>query len=702
MSDEKCELRSAQDLPVRSDFDETDVLAINALRALSIDASFKAKSGHPGAPMGMAPLMHVLFKKMRFNAATNKTWIDRDRFVLSNGHACSLLCAILHLYNYDISLDDLKRFRQMHSKTCGHPEAHVTPGVEVTTGPLGQGFANAVGLAIAQAHMAATYNRPGFDLFSNRTFVVFGDGCAMEGAASEAASLAGHLQLGNLIALYDDNHVCIDGDTNSTFTEDVLKRFESYGWHTQHVQDGNKDLDAISRAIDAAVAVKDRPSVIKITTTIGFGSLLQGTGGVHGSPLKADDIKQFKEKAGIPSEPFHVTQAVRDQYEDHARRGAHLEAEWQHVFEDYHKQEPDLHAQLVRRLARKLPLDWRKDLPRYSSSDEGIASRKLSESVLSKIEKTLPELVSGSADLTSSNLTRWKSATDFQASGTGIGQPEGRYLRWGVREHAMGAAMNGIAAYGANLIPAAGTFLNFVSYAAGAVRLSALGRLRVIWIATHDSIALGEDGPTHQPIETLAHFRAMPNLHVWRPADGNEMSAAYAVALEAEGTPSILALTRQPMPQLQQSSVEIASRGGYTVLMAENHSITLVSTGSEVSVCLEAVKLLRKENGVRARVVSMPCMEVFDAQSLAYRTSVLPAGTPIMSVEAASTQGWDKYTHVQFGINRFGESAPCDEVFELFEMTAAGVAERSLKTIEFYKGVKELKSPLERPFEQIV
>lgn len=590
------ELASEQDLPGDSRFGELDILAINTLRALSIDASFKANSGHPGAPMGLAPLAHVLFRKMQFNPITNKTWINRDRFVLSNGHACSLLYALLHLYGYDISVDDLKAFRQLGSKTCGHPEAHVTPGVEVTTGPLGQGFANALGLAIAQAHMAATYNRPGLNIFTNHTFVIFGDGCAMEGVASEAASLAGHLKLGNLIAIYDDNHVCIDGDINSTFTEDVVKRFEAYGWHTQSVEHGNTDLDAISRAIDAAMSVKDKPSMIKVTTTIGFGSLLQGTGGVHGSPLKVDDIKQFKEKAGISPEPFHIPKSVRTMYSKHAARGTLAEAQWSKTFTRYQTREPELHAELTRRLRGELPGDWQQILPIYRESDPSLASRKLSETTLTALQAALPELMSGSADLTSSNLTRWKDARDFQAADTGLGSGEGRYLRWGVREHAMGAAMNGIAAYGANLIPCAGTFLNFVSYAAGAVRLSALGQLRVIWVATHDSIALGEDGPTHQPIETLAHFRAIPNIHVWRPADGNETSAAYATALAASRTPSILALTRQGMPQLQASSIEKASRGGYTVLESKDANITIVSTGSEVSVCMDAAKVLSENH----------------------------------------------------------------------------------------------------------
>ena len=702
MSPIATELASANDLPTKSEYGSVDVLAINTLRALSIDASFKANSGHPGAPMGLAPLAHVLFRKMQFNPSTNKDWINRDRFVLSNGHACSLLYALLHLYGYDISLDDLKAFRQLGSKTCGHPEAHITPGVEVTTGPLGQGFANSVGLAIAQAHMAATYNRLDLDLFTNRTFVIFGDGCAMEGVASEAASLAGHLRLGSLIAIYDDNHVCIDGNINSTFTEDVLRRFEAYGWHTQHVEDGNTDLDAISQAIDAAIAVKDKPSVIKVTTTIGFGSLLQGTGGVHGSPLKAEDIKQFKEKVGISPEPFHVPDDVRRFYRKQAAKGAIAEAKWQEMFAAYTSQEPVLFAELSRRLRSELPDDWRKVLPTYNNADPSVASRKLSETVLSALDNVLPELISGSADLTSSNLTRWKNATDFQAPETRLGRRDGRYLRWGVREHAMGAAMNGIAAYGANLVPCAGTFLNFVSYAAGAVRLSALGRLRVIWIATHDSIALGEDGPTHQPIETLAHFRSMPNLHVWRPADGNETSAAYAVVLAASRTPSILALTRQGMPQLQASSIEKASKGGYTVLERESAGITLVSTGSEVCVCMDAAGVLLEKHGIQARVVSMPCMEVFDTQPMTYRSSVLVPRIPILSVEAGSTQGWERYSNVQFGINRFGESAPCKDVFECFNMTPAGVVERALKTMDFFKDGRSVWSPLERPFEQVV
>lgn len=677
-----------------------DQVAINTLRALSIDASFKANSGHPGAPMGLAPIAHVLFGLMNFNPETKKDWINRDRFVLSNGHACSLLYSLLHLYGY-LSLEDLKGFRQLGSKTPGHPESHDTPGVEVTTGPLGQGFANAVGLAIAQAHMAARYNRPGFELFSNYTFVIFGDGCAMEGVAAEAASLAGHLQLGRLIAIYDDNHVCIDGNINSAFTEDVSKRFEAYGWHTQHVTNGNTDLDAMRNAIQAAMADLERPSMIKITTTIGYGSEKEGTAAVHGSPLAADDIGQFKKKFAIDPEPFHVPQRVYDMYREHAREGKAAEVEWNKLFQSYAAEHSHLSIELSRRLQNELPKDWHQKLPTYNSNDLPLASRKLSEILLSSIQSVLPEIISGSADLTSSNLTRWNGAVDFQATSSGIGKESGRYLRWGVREHAMGAAMNGISAYGANLIPCGGTFLNFVSYAAGAVRLSALGRHRVIWIATHDSIALGEDGPTHQPIETLAHFRAMPNINVWRPADGNETSAAYFTAIASRETPSIIALTRQALPHLHTSSVEKASRGGYVVLENSNAAVTLVSTGSEVSLCLDASALLETEHKVETRVISLPCWEVFQNQPKSYQLSVFQGSIPIMSVEPSSTQGWEKFSHVQFGINSFGASGSCKDVYEKFEMTAEGIASRVLKTIAFFQDASNLRSPIETPFANV-
>ncbi|KAL1969481.1 hypothetical protein VTN77DRAFT_8919 [Rasamsonia byssochlamydoides] len=682
-------------------YTEVDQLAINTIRVLAVDATSKANSGHPGAPMGLAPAAHVLFNKfMNFNPK-NPDWVNRDRFVLSNGHGCMLQYALLHLFGYNVTLDDLKNFRQIGSITPGHPESHETPGVEVTTGPLGQGFSNAVGLAIAQAHSAAVFNKPGYDLFNNYTYTIFGDGCAMEGVACEAASMAGHLKLGNLIAIYDDNHISIDGDTKCAFTEDVLKRFEAYGWHTQWVKDGDHDLQAIEEAIQKAKEVKDKPSIIKLTTTIGYGSKLQGTGGVHGSPLKADDAQGVKKLFGFdPEQSFVVPQQVYDLYAKRAAEGAAKEQEWNALLKKYAAEYPAEHADLIRRLSGNLPEGWVKNLPTYKPTDPAVATRKLSEAVLEKIHSVIPELLSGSADLTGSNNTRWKNAVDFQPPEYGIGDWSGRYLRYGVREHAMGAVMNGLAAYG-TVIPAGGTFLNFVSYAAGAVRLSALSRVRVIWIATHDSIGLGEDGPTHQPIETLAHFRATPNLMVWRPADGNETSAAYYSALTAKHTPSILALTRQNLPQLQNSTIEAALKGGYVVQEAEGAAITIVSSGSEVSISIDAANYLKEKHGITARVVSIPCWEVFDAQDKAYRLQVIPDGIPVLSVEAASTLGWERYSHEQFGLNRFGASGPYKEVYKKFEITQEGISKRAIATIDFYKGEK-VRSPINRAFEQIL
>ncbi|KAF2239278.1 transketolase [Viridothelium virens] len=683
-------------------YGEIDQLAINTIRTLAVDATFKANSGHPGAPMGMAPVAHILFNKfMTFNPK-NPDYINRDRFVLSNGHGCMLQYALLHLFGYDLPLDQLKHFRQVDSITPGHPESHDTPGVEVTTGPLGQGFSNAVGLAVAQAKSAAEFNKPGFNLFTNYTYMFFGDGCAMEGIASEAASTAGHLQLGNLIAVYDDNHISIDGDTKCAFTEDVLKRFEAYGWHTQWVKEGDTDLDGIEAALKKAREVTDKPSVIKLTTTIGFGSKLQGTGGVHGNPLKEDDCKQVKQKFGFdPEKTFVVPQQVYDAYHQTAAKGAAAEQEWNQLFDKYGQQHKAEHADLKRRLSGLLPEGWQKALPTYKPTDKAVASRKLSESVLEAIHSVVPELISGSADLTGSNNTRWKDAVDFQPPNLGIGDYSGRYMRYGVREHAMAGMMNGISAYG-TLIPAGGTFLNFVSYAAGSVRLSSLSHQRVIYIATHDSIGLGEDGPTHQPIETLAHFRALPNMMVWRPADGNETSAAYYVALTSKSTPSIFALTRQNLPQLEGSTIEHAIKGGYVALEDKDADLTLVSTGSEVSLCLESVKVLKDNHNIKTRVVSLPCVEVFDSQSKDYRLSVIPDGIPTMSVEVMSTLGWEKYSHEQFGLNRFGASGPYKDVYKKFEFTPEGIAKRGLATVNFYKDVKPLRSPVNRAFTNLI
>ncbi|KAK8085255.1 transketolase [Apiospora hydei] len=659
-------------------YTETDWRAINTIRTLAADATFHSNSGHPGAPMGMAPVAHVLFNNfMKFNPK-NPKWLNRDRFVLSNGHGCMLQYALLHLYGYELSIDDLKKFRTVDSITPGHPEAHDTPGIEVTTGPLGQGISNAVGLAIAQAHTAATFNEDGFPIVDNYTYTFMGDGCLMEGVSGEASSLAGHLQLGNLIAIYDDNHISIDGDTNVAFTEDTIKRYEAYGWHVVVVDDGDNDLDGIAAAIKKCQEVKDKPSMIKLRTTIGFGSLNQGTHGVHGSPLKADDIKQLKQKFGFnPEQSFAVPQEVYDLYNKHAAEGAAAEEEWNKLFAKYGEKHQAKHADLVRRQKGELPEGWEKNLPTYTPSDSAVASRKLSEIVLQKIHEVLPELVGGSADLTGSNLTRWKEA------------------------HGMGAIMNGLAAYG-TIVPYGGTFLNFVSYAAGAVRLSALSQIRAIWVATHDSIGLGEDGPTHQPIETLAHFRALPNCMVWRPADGNETSAAYYVALTSKHTPSIIALSRQNLPQLEGSTIANAIKGGYVLHEVEGADVTLVSTGSEVCICVDAVKYLKEKHNIKARIVSMPCFEVFDAQSKEYRLSVLPDGIPSLSVEVMSTMGWERYTHEQFGINRFGASGAYKDVYEKFEFTPEGISKRAVATVDFWKSVPNVRSPINRAFQQLI
>ncbi|KAF9512775.1 hypothetical protein BS47DRAFT_1382802 [Hydnum rufescens UP504] len=679
--------------------DASDQTAIDTIRALAADVVFKANSGHPGAPMGLAAAAHVLFSRFITANPKDSKWFNRDRFVLSNGHACALLYILLHLLGYKLSLDDLKAFRQVDSKTPGHPEYHHTHGVEVTTGPLGQGFANAVGIAIAEAHLGATFNKEGFPVVSNHTYVFCGDGCLMEGVASEAASLAGHQQLGNLIVIYDDNHISIDGDTNVAFTEDVGKRFEAYGWQVLTVKNGNTDYEAIYNSIVEAKKVTNKPTIIKLETIIGFGSKQQGTHGVHGSPLKKDDIAALKTAIGFnPNESFVVPQQTRDTYAKIGERGAAAQQKWEALLTAYGQKYPAEHKELTRRIRGDLPEGWEKKLPVFKVGDPAVASRKLSEIVLTAIHSTLPELLGGSADLTGSNLTRVKGDVDFQPPSTGLGNYAGRYFRYGVREHAMGAIMNGLATYGA-IIPFGGTFLNFVSYAAGAVRLSALSGHQVIWVATHDSIGLGEDGPTHQPVETVAHLRATPNLHVWRPADGNETSAAYLVSLTSRQTPSVLSLSRQNLPQLEGSSIDLAAKGGYVLREVQGkEDLTIVSTGSEVTIAVDAASKL-SSSGYKVRVVSLPSWEVFDSQSLEYRLSVLRSGAPILSVEAYSTLGWERYSHEQFGLSGWGSSGPYDQVYAKFGLTGANIADIGKKTIDFHKKKGgEVISPLIKAF----
>ena len=561
---------------------------------------------------------------------------------------------------------------------------------------MGQGISNAVGLALAAAHLGAVYNRPGFDLINNHTYVILGDGCLQEGVQAEAVALAGHLKLGNLIALYDDNKITIDGSTDVSFTEDVLKRFESYGWHTLTVADGDSDLASLADAIAKAKQVTDKPSIIKIKTTIGYGSVNQGEEKVHGAPLGDKDIEQLKTKLGFnPQEKFHVPSEVYEFWKGVVAKNAAVHAEWQKTLAAYTAAHPDLAADLQRRSKGQLPKGLLESLPTYTPADSAIATRKLSETVLNKIADQLPELVGGSADLTGSNLTRWKTAVDFQHPSTQLGEYAGRYIRFGVREHGMAAICNGMQAYGA-LIPFCATFFNFITYAWGAVRLSALSKHQVIYIMTHDSIGLGEDGPTHQPIETLSLLRATPNIITLRPADGNETSAAYAAALEARKTPSVIILTRQNLPHLEGSSIEKAKKGAYVLSSSPQAKAILVGTGSEVSLAVEAAKLLAAA-GISVNVVSMPSWELFEAQTQAYKESVFVEGLPVVSMEAMSTTGWHKYAHVPLGIDTFGLSAPYLQAYKHVGLVPDVVAEKVKKVIAHYETVKpewKLKSVL--------
>jgi transketolase len=651
-------------------------LCINSIRFLAVDAIEKAKSGHPGLPMGAAPMAFVLWDQfMRFNPK-NPKWFNRDRFILSAGHGSMLQYALLYLTGYDsVSIEDIKNFRQWESKTPGHPENFMTAGVEVTTGPLGQGIANAVGLAMAEAHLAAKFNKPDAKIVDHYTYVILGDGCNMEGISGEAASLAGHYGLGKLIALYDDNHISIDGSTDVAFTEDVSKRFESYGWHILHVKDGNTDLEGIAKAIAEAKAVTDKPTMIKVTTTIGYGSPnKQNTAGIHGAALGADEVKLTRENLKWEHAPFEVPSDALNHFRKAVERGAALETEWNKALSDYKAKYPAEAAEFERLISGKLPEGWDKVLPTYTAEDKAVATRKNSEIVLNKLAPVLPELIGGSADLTHSNLTELKGYGDFQK-----GQYQNRNVHFGVREHAMGAICNGIALHGSGLIPYGATFLIFTDYMRAAIRLSALSQAGVIWVMTHDSIGQGEDGPTHQPIETLASLRAIPNLTVFRPADGNETSGAYAVAIARakENAPTLLAFTRQNVPNLAGTSVEGVKKGGYTVFDSQGTpELIIIATGSEVSISITAAEKLTVE-GKKVRVVSLPAWDLFEAQDAAYKESVLPkAVTKRLAVEAASSFGWHKYIGTEgdtVTIDRFGASAPGGVCLEKFGFSVENV-----------------------------
>jgi transketolase len=656
-----------------------DELCINAIRFLAIDAVEKAKSGHPGLPMGAAPMAFVLWDRfMRFNPK-NPQWFNRDRFVLSAGHGCMLQYALLHLMGYDsVTIEDIKQFRQWGSRTPGHPENFETAGVEVTTGPLGQGIANGVGLAMAEAHLAAKFNKPGCTLVDHYTYVILGDGCNMEGVSGEACSLAGHLGLGKLIALYDDNHISIDGSTDIAFTEDVSKRFEAYGWHVLHVENGNTDLDAIHKAIETAKSVTDRPSMIKVTTTIGYGSPNKAnTAGVHGAALGGDEIKLTREALGWSYEPFEIPADVLSHFRKSVERGASLEAEWQQTLATYRTEYAAEAAEFERMISNKLPANWADALPTYTPADKALATRKNSEVTINALAKVLPEFLGGSADLTHSNLTEIHGEGEFQK-----GQYQNRNLHFGVREHGMGAICNGIALHNSGLIPYCATFLVFADYMRAAIRLSALSQVGVVYVMTHDSIGLGEDGPTHQPVETIASLRTIPNLLVIRPADGNETSGAYKVAVENRKRPTLMAFSRQNLPNLAGSSIDAVAKGAYVVQDCEGTpDLILIGTGSEVSLCIEAANAL----GGKVRVVSMPCWELFDEQDPAYQESVLPkAVTKRVSVDAGLSMGWCRYVGSEgatVSVDRFGASAPGGTVMKEYGFTVENVVATAKKVL---------------------
>jgi transketolase len=655
-----------------------DTLCINSIRFLAIDAVNKANSGHPGLPMGAAPMAYALWDRVLKHNPSNPGWYNRDRFVLSAGHGCMLLYSLLHLTGYDsVGLEDIKQFRQWGSKTPGHPETFETAGVEVTTGPLGQGIANAVGLAIAEAHMAARFNKPGIDLVDHYTYVIMGDGCNQEGVASEAASLAGHLGLGKLIALYDDNHITIDGNTAVSFTEDVMKRYEAYGWHVLHVADGNTDVAAITRAIEAAKAVTDKPTLIKVTTTIGFGSPNKAnTAGVHGAALGAAEAELTREALGWSYAPFEVPQQAYDHWRQALSRGAAAEAQWNANLDSYRAQYPAEAAEFERQLRGELPEGWEAKLPTFTPADKGLATRQYSYNVLNAVGPSLPELIGGSADLTHSNLTDIKGEASFQK-----GSEAKRYLHFGVREHAMASILNGLAYHGSGLVPYGGTFLVFAGYMVGAMRLSALSELGVIYVLTHDSIGLGEDGPTHQPVETLASLRSIPNLLVMRPGDGNETSGAYKVAISNRKRPTVLALSRQAMVNQANSSIDQVAKGGYVLIDCDGTpDLILIGSGTELDLCVKAAEQLSTE-GKQVRVVSMPCVELFEEQDASYREAVLPVAVrKRVVVEASGSFGWHKYSGFDgdtVSIDRFGASAPGGVCLEKFGFTVDNVVAKA-------------------------
>jgi len=655
--------------PVQQEVDTTtdlDQLCINTIRALSLDAVQKAESGHPGLPLGAAPMAYVLWTRFLRHNPKNPKWKNRDRFLLSAGHGSMLLYSLLYLTGYDLPLEEIKRFRQWRSKTPGHPENVLTPGVEITTGPLGQGFANGVGMAMGSAHLGAKFNKAGFPLIDHFVYAIVSDGDMMEGVASEAASLAGHLKLGKLIYLYDDNQVTIEGATSLAFGEDVPKRFEAYGWHTQTVSDGN-DLQSIDEAIRKAQSVSDRPSLISVKTIIGYGMPTAGTRKAHSDAPGEEAVRETKRRLGWPEDKqFFVPDEALAHFREAISRGAKLEQEWNSFLEEYQHQYPELGRMWSAMMDGELPADWERHLPKFENA-KPMATRAASGEVINALAPHLPMLIGGSADLGVSNNTDIKDGGHFEA-----GSYEGRILHFGVREHAMGSTLTGISLNG-GLLPFGGTFMTFSDYMRPAIRLAALSEAQVVYVFTHDSVGLGEDGPTHQPIEHLAALRAIPHLFVIRPADPAEVSEAWRIAILRRHAPTALALTRQKVPIIDRTRYAAAEglrRGAYVLAEAEDAQggkvdpqLILIATGSEVSLAFDARETLQKDK-VPTRVVSMPCWEIFEEQTRAYRDEVLPPKVPArLAIEAGVCQGWDRYVGPKGDVvclNRFGASAPGD------------------------------------------
>ncbi|MEF9254806.1 transketolase [Escherichia coli] len=651
-------------------------LLANAIRMLSVDAIQKANSGHPGAPMGMADIAEVVWRRHLRHNPKNPQWFNRDRYVQSNGHGSMLIYALLHLTGYDLSMDDIRDFRQLHSRTPGHPEYGYTPGVETTTGPLGQGVANAVGMAIAEKALAAEFNKPGFNIVDHHTWLFLGDGCLMEGISHEACGLAGTLKLGNLIAIWDDNGISIDGHVEGWFAEDTAARFRAYGWHVIEGVDGH-DPEAVDAAVREAKSVTDKPSLLCCKTIIGFGSPNKANShDCHGSALGADEVALVRERLQWPYAPFEIPSEIYAEW-DATEKGAQVQQEWDALFADYAKQWPELAAEFTRRMKGDLPAGWAENMQKYvhdlQSHPAALATRQVSQKCLNHFADMLPELMGGSADLSPSNLTRHQKSVDFTGE-----NPAGNYISYGVREFGMSAIMNGLALHG-GFIPYGGTFLMFMEYARNALRMAALMKIRSVFVYTHDTIGLGEDGPTHQPVEQLASLRLTPNMETWRGCDQVEVAVAWQQAIERKDGPTSLVLTRQPLAQQPRTAAQLAeiARGGYVLSDCDGQpEMILISAGSEIELVVSAAKALTEE-GRKVRVVSMPCTERFDNQDAAYKESVLPkAVRKRLAVEASIAGFWERYVGLDgkvIGMTSFGESAPANVLFKHFGFTPENV-----------------------------